>query len=79
MEFEIYQSGNTETTKIGYINRNKQKVHGTKKHAGTDNNQYSYKLECLNLDCGCVYGANGTDIFERKCPNCQNGKPSIKW
>jgi hypothetical protein len=23
------------------------------------------------------YGANGTDVFERKCPECQDGMPGL--
>lgn len=24
-------------------------------------------------ECGHVYGANGADIFQKKCPKCQGG------
>lgn len=30
-------------------------------------------LECLK--CGHKYYANGTDIWLRKCPKCQGGRP----
>jgi hypothetical protein len=33
------------------------------------------QLDCSK--CGNVYGVNGTDIFEHKCPNCQSGKPGL--
>jgi len=75
----MFKSGNTSTTKIGYINRNNQKVHGTRGVEGTDYGQYSHKLECLNGDCGHEYGANGTDIFQPKCPRCQGGKSGIEY
>ncbi len=39
--------------------------------------QLAYKLKCLK--CNHKYGANGTDIFQRKCPNCQGGKPGISY
>ena len=39
--------------------------------------QYSYKMVCQN--CGEVYGANGSDIFQRKCPKCQGGNPGIDF
>lgn len=42
---------------------------------GTDHNQYVYQLACSH--CGHVYGANGSDIHERKCPKCQGGRPGI--
>lgn len=73
------RSGSTETTEIGYVNRNNQKNHGTHGVKGTDHMQYSYKLECLNDNCGHIYGANGTDIFLRKCPECQGGNVGISF
>ena len=75
----MWRSGNTQTTQIGYVNRNNQKVHGTRGVAGNDNCQYSYKMECMVEGCGYIYGANGTDIFQRKCPRCQGGKPGIEF
>jgi len=75
----MYRSGSTSTTTIGYINRNSQKVHGTRGIGGTDHGAYSYKLECLEVDCGYEYGANGTDIFQRKCPRCQGGNEGIEY
>ena len=72
-----FRSGSTKTTQIGYKNPNRQNVHGTRGIAGNDHGQVSYKLECLN--CGHCYGANGTDIFQRKCPECQGGRPGIEW
>ncbi len=29
--------------------------------------------------CGHEYGANGGDIFERKCPKCQDGRPGLPY
>ena len=67
---DIYRSGKKgETTEIGYVNKNKQKCYGQRGVAGTDYGQLAYRMECLK--CGYVYGANGSDIFERKCPKCQ--------
>ena len=73
------RSGTTSATTIGYINRNKQKNHGTRGVTGTDHGQYSYKMECLEKGCGHKYGANGTDIFHRKCPRCQGGSEGIEY
>lgn len=70
-----FRSGDGPTTQIGYINRNHQKNHGTAGTAGNDHLQVSYKLECL--DCRHSYGANGSDLFQRKCPEC--GKPGIPY
>jgi len=75
----MWKSGSTSTTTVGYVNRNNKRVHGTRGIEGNDHAQYSYKLECLNAGCGHIYGANGTDIFQRKCPNCQNGKQGLTF
>jgi hypothetical protein len=32
-------------------------------------------LQCGH--CGYDYGANGSDIWERKCPACQEGAPGL--
>jgi rubredoxin len=72
-----FRSGDGDTTKIGYANRNNQICQGTLNVDGTDFFQIVYRLECLN--CGYVYGANGSDIAERKCPECQGGKPGIRY
>ena len=61
-----------KSTDIGYVNKNNQKNNGITPHEGTDNNQYFYEMECLN--CGHKYYANGTDIWQRKCPACQGGR-----
>ncbi|MFA0256074.1 hypothetical protein [Vibrio breoganii] len=77
--YMMFKSGGTKTTQIGYINRNNQKNHGTRGVAGNDHGQVSYKLECLQSGCGAIYGANGTDVFQRKCPKCQGGLPGIGY
>jgi hypothetical protein len=73
----MFRSGAGETTAIGYVNRNDQKCHGTRGVQGTDHLQYAFRLECLA--CGFVYGANGSDISERKCPECQGGAQGIRY
>jgi len=73
----MLKNGNTKTTQIGYINRNNQKNHGTRGVKGNDHEQVAYKLECLL--CGSTYGANGSDVFQRKCPDCQDGQPGIEY
>ncbi len=62
-----------ESTKTGYINKNNQRNNGKTDEPGTGNLQWFYEMECLN--CGYKYKANGHDIWLRKCPNCQGGKP----
>ena len=73
----MFRSGKSPTTQIRYKNRNEQLNWGTQGTKGTYYCQSSYKLKCLK--CGNEYGSNGTDIFERKCPECQNGKPGIPF
>jgi hypothetical protein len=64
-----------ENTKVGFVNRNGQVVIRRTSLAGTDHGQSVYQLGCSG--CGYVYGADGSDIFERKCPRCQNGAPGL--
>ncbi len=68
---------NKGTTRAGYINRNGQINIGRTEpsRAGTDHGQYIYIIKCTK--CGESYGANGSDIFERKCPFCQRGRPGL--
>ncbi len=56
-----------------YINKNDQKNLGKTNNPGMDNNQWFYKMQCLK--CSKKYFANGTDIWQRKCPRCQGGRP----
>lgn len=70
-----FRDGTSKTTQIGYVNRNNQRNLGTQGESGTDHNSSAYRLECL--ECHYFYLANGTDIFQRKCPKCQNGAPGI--
>jgi hypothetical protein len=37
-----------------------------------DHQQTVFILRCG--DCGYEYGAQGCDVFERKCPRCQGGR-----
>ena len=60
-------------TEAGTINRNNQRNNGKTNMPGTDNEQWFHEMECLN--CGHKYYANGSDIFQRKCPKCQGGRP----
>jgi len=65
------------TTGPGYINRNNQINLGRTDplRFGSDHNSYVYVMHCP--ECRANYGANRTDIFQRKCPNCQGGAPGI--
>ena len=65
------------TTHPGYVNRNGQQVVRPTGLAGNDHLQYVYVMRCTQPGCGHQYGANGSDIFERRCPRCQGGAPGL--
>ncbi len=69
--------GNAGTTVQGYRNRNGQTVIRRTDTPGNDHNQVVYELECGG--CGCRYGANGSDIWQRKCPECGGGRPGLSY
>ncbi|MCF8137898.1 MAG: hypothetical protein K9K63_11370 [Desulfotignum sp.] len=69
--------GSGETVEIGYLNPNGQQCAGHCGVPGTDHGPYAYKTECTI--CGYVYGTNGSDMFERHCPECQGGAPGIRY
>lgn len=66
---------NEGTTHAGFVNRNAQRVLRPTGQPGTDHLQTKYVLECEQ--CQHRYAANGSDIFERRCPKCQSGKPGL--
>lgn len=70
---EVTMETNGNSTEVGYINKNNQRNNGKTNIPGTGNLQWFYDMECLN--CGHKYHANGHDIWLRKCPKCQGGKP----
>ncbi|KGJ89506.1 DUF1353 domain-containing protein [Colwellia psychrerythraea] len=74
---ELFVSGTTKTTQIGYENSNKQKVLGSRNLDATDKKRVTYKMACGH--CDEVYGAKTAEIHRRKCPACQEGKPSVNW
>lgn len=61
------------TTIAGYVNKNNQKNNGPTGQPGNGHLQNFYYMKCQ--DCGFEYKANGADIWLRKCPKCQGGKP----
>ncbi|MDT1063426.1 hypothetical protein RM190_16250 [Paracoccus sp. CPCC 101403] len=64
-----------ETTRTGYLNRNGQEVIQRRDLPGNDHNQKVYVLRCRQ--CAAVYGANGSDIFQRRCPKCGGGSKGL--
>lgn len=69
--------GQTPTTRIGYRNRNEQVVVRRTDRPGNDHGQWVYVLRCGK--CQGEYGANGSDIFQRKCPKCQGGAAGLRY
>ena len=65
------------TTKVGYANRNGQEVIRPTGNPGTDRGQYVYVLRCRA--CGHEYGANGSDIWLRRCPAHDRGAPGLPF
>ena len=66
-----------ETTQSGFVNRNNQRVINGTDIPGTDHNQVVYILSCLS--CGHRYDANGSDIFQRRCPTCGQRRPGLPF
>ena len=66
------------TTEIGFTNRNNQTVVRKTNLPGTDHNQKIYVLRCNACERPHEYGANGADIFERRCPE-RGGAPGLKF
>lgn len=65
------------STRVGFTNANGQTVVRPTGLPGTDRGQSIYVLRCGH--CGGEYGANGSDIFQRKCPSCQEGRPGLSF
>jgi hypothetical protein len=63
------------STLVGIVNSNNQRVLARTELEGTIRNQRVYVLGCGQ--CGEEYGANETDIFQRRCPSCQNGPAGL--
>ena len=66
-----------KTTKAGYVNKNGQEVLQATDLPGNDHNQVVYVLCCGS--CGYRYGANGSDIWQRKCPSCGGGAAGLAF
>ena len=66
-----------KTTTPGYVNRNGQEVLYGTEIPGNDHNQVVYVMRCAN--CGNRYGANGSDIWQRRCPACGGGATGLRF
>ncbi len=63
--------------KPGDVNRNAQVVVRKTDLPGNDHLQRIYQLACSH--CGHNYGANGSDVHERRSPKCQDGRPGLVY
>ena len=61
------------TTVPGYSNKSGQTVIRRTDTTRNDLNQAVYELECGG--CGYRYGAHGSAIWQKKCPECGGGRP----
>ncbi len=66
-----------KTTDPGYTNKNNQTVIRKTDLSGNHYNQKLYVLQCE--ECCHQYGANGADIWLRRCPNCQGGADGLPY
>jgi hypothetical protein len=71
------KTSSKRTTQPGYVNRNGQVVVRPTAIAGNDHNQRVYVMACRN--CAHEYGANGSDIWQRRCPACQGGAAALAF
>jgi hypothetical protein len=65
------------TTTPGFKNANGQIVLRRTTEPGNDHNQKVYVLRCD--ECSHEYGANGSDIWQRRCPSCQGGAKGLPY
>jgi hypothetical protein len=65
------------STQPGFTNANGQMVVRPTGLSGTDYGQSIYVLRCGH--CSQEYGANGSDIWLRRCPKCQGGRPGLAF
>jgi hypothetical protein len=62
-------------TTIGFRNREGQQVIRKTDRPGGAPGQRVFILHCTV--CDHEYGADGCDIYDRLCPKCQDGPPSL--
>jgi len=65
------------STRPGYVNPRGQVVIRNTGRAGTDHGQTVYQMACSV--CGHVYGANGSDVHNRRCPLHDHGAAGLNY
>jgi hypothetical protein len=73
-EFNALTSWEHVTT-IGFRNREGQLVIRKTEREGSVPGQRVFVLQCTV--CDHEYGANGSEIYDRLCPKCQDGPPAL--
>ena len=63
-------------SEVGYRNEEGQVVTAPTARTDGDSGQRVFVMRCSV--CGCQYGAYGSDIPHRCCPNCQDGPPGLR-
>jgi hypothetical protein len=77
IRYQHVRNVDVATTVPGFVNPNNQEVLRKTGVAGNDHNQRVYVLRCR--DCGHEYGANGSDIWQRRCPKHDRGAPGLSY
>jgi hypothetical protein len=73
---EMNQQGSWEhVTTIGYRNRDGQEVIRKTEREGSTPGQRIFILHCTV--CDYEYGTEGSEIYDRLCPKCQDGAPGL--
>jgi hypothetical protein len=66
---------------IGETNSKQQKLLDKTEKPGNLKNAHLWIVRCMRTikgeACDHIYGANGEDFFERKCPKCDGGAKGI--
>ena len=78
-----FQDGEGDSLKVDGFNKYGQECLGHRGVPGNHHNQTAYKMKCgrivKGVRCNHVYGANGCDVWLRKSPRCQGGRPGIAY
>ncbi len=64
-----------ELTVPGSINRNGQRVVGFLRNDPSNSLNKIYEVACTL--CAYDYAAYGSDLWQRKCPSCQDGREGL--
>jgi hypothetical protein len=66
---------------VGEINKKEQKLLDKTNKPGNLKNAHLWIVRCMKIKngerCDHIYGANGEDFWERRCPRCDNGAKGI--